>query len=356
MSIVELTSHPFQRFDLAANPDWRGIAIDTADDAFFEDKTRALEVAFKQALDRGGLLGFIHIYIRVTSDLLRRSRNKSVMRSLLKDALFRLVNYYIFVRRRTRPYLAEGGSAYTWQIESHLLAKAQAAAAQQERDNETARDYDLDRDPELQAWVMKNVHPIVQGYVGSPVIKPWAHIRYADADRHGADWAPIYRGHPFAYFHLDEMLYSIPLIIYLNDVEETTGAFSYVEGSDKIKQNWVLRAFHQAVCHGQRIQTHDESDRKKIGSLPSVFRGGDLVGSFTGPEPFSHFNVVRVTGPAGTALISDGFQLVHAGGHPKVGTRNALFIAFRYPLKRIGDVVGRAVAAYWEWRVGQVSS
>src|SRR5207302_9049699 len=141
---------------------WRGIEIDTADDAFFEDKTRALEAAFEQALDRGGLLRFIHTYIRVSSDLLRRSRNKPLMRGLLEDALFRLVNYYIFVRRRTRPYLAERGSAYTWQIEPRLLAKAQAAAAQQERDNETARDYDLDRDPELKDWVMKNVYPIVQ--------------------------------------------------------------------------------------------------------------------------------------------------------------------------------------------------
>jgi hypothetical protein len=283
--------------------------------------------------------------------MVRRRHNDPLMRKLLENALFRLVHYYLFVRRRTRPYLAEKGSAHTWQLDPKIIAKAQAAAAQQERDNETARDYDLDRDPELKKWVMENVHPIVQSYVGSPVIRPWAHIRYADADRHGNDWAHIYRAHPFAYYHLDEMLYSIPLIIYLTDVEENTGAFSYVEGSDKIEQNWVVRSFYQAVCHGQQIQTHKESDLITIGSLPSVFRGGDLVGAFTGPEPFANSHVVRVTGPAGTALISDGFQLVHAGGHPKAGARKALFVAFRYPQKRIGDFAGRAAAAYYRFRL-----
>src|SRR5690348_5473547 len=186
MSLAELTSHPFQLFDLSANRDWQGIEIDTADDAFFEEKASVLEVAFEEALGRGGLLRFAQTYVRVSRDLVQRSQNKLLMRSLLEDALFRLVNYYIFVRRRTRPYLAEKGSAYTWQLDPQLIVKAQAAAAQQERDNEMVRNYDLDDDSELKDWVMENVHPIVQSYVGSPVVKPWAHIRYADADRHGA--------------------------------------------------------------------------------------------------------------------------------------------------------------------------
>src|SRR5262249_43286865 len=160
------------------------------------------------------------------------------------------------------------------------------------------------KDGPLKDWVMKTIYPILRDYVGSAVVKPWAHIRYADASKHGADWVHIYRGHPFTYYHLDEFMYSMPLIIYLNDVEDTTGPFTYVEGSDKIKQNWVMRAFHQAVCHGLKIQTHNDAERKTIGTLPSVFRGGDLVGTFAGQEPFAQFNVVRVTGPAGTALLS----------------------------------------------------
>src|SRR5689334_14376707 len=129
MSLAELTSHPFQPFDLSTNRDWQGIQINTADDAFFEERTRVLEAAFEQALDKGGLLRFVQTYIEVSRDLIQRSQDRLLIRGLLEDVLFRLVNYYIFVRRRTRPYLAEKGSAYTWQLGPRLIAKAQAAAA-----------------------------------------------------------------------------------------------------------------------------------------------------------------------------------------------------------------------------------
>jgi len=49
-----------------------------------------------------------------------------------------------------------------------LIAKAQAAAAEQERDNVTVRDYDLDADPTMKAWVMENVHPSCKA-MSSPV-------------------------------------------------------------------------------------------------------------------------------------------------------------------------------------------
>lgn len=351
MTLADPTTHPFQTYDLRNNPDWQGIAINTADDAYFERQTAALEEAFEQALTRGGFFRFLNTYIRISKDMLRHGGAYPLLRTLLQDALARLVHSYIFVRRRTRPSLATNGSSFVWQIPPSLIAKAQAAAAELERDNVTARDYDLDADPAMKDWVMQNVHPIVQGYVGSKVVKPWAHIRYADAARHGESWAYIYKGHPFAYFHLDELLYSIPLIIYLTDVEATTGAFNYVEGTDKLPQKWVLRSFHQAVCHGSKIMCHSEAERRTIAGLPSVFRGGDLVGTFAGPAPFEKFKIVSVTGPAGTALISDGFQLVHAGGHPQTGARKALFIAFRYPQKRIADIIGKVVTRYWRWSV-----
>lgn len=354
MTVADPNLHPFQAFDLSKIPDWQGIAINTKDDAYFEKQTGALEDAFEQALARGGFFRFLNTYIRISKDMLRHGQAYPLLRTFLQDALARLVHCYIFVRHRTRPWLATNGSSFVWQMPPTLIAKAQAASTELERDNVTARDYDLDGDPALKDWVMTNVHPIVQGYIGSKAIKPWAHIRYADAARHGESWSYIYKGHPFAYFHLDEFLYSIPLIIYLTDVEATTGAFNYVEGTDKLPQNWVLRSFHQAVCHGSKITCHSEAERRTIAGLPSVFRGGDLVGTFAGPAPFEKFKIVRVTGPAGTALISDGFQLVHAGGHPQTGARKALFIAFRYPQKRIADILAAVVTKYWSWRVGRL--
>jgi hypothetical protein len=354
MAIADLTTHPFQAFDLTVNPDWQGIVVNTADDAYFESQTRVLEDAFRHALEHGGFRRFVETYIRVSKDMLGHGRAYPMLRALLQDALARLTHYYIFVRRRTRASLATDGSSYVWQIPPALLAKAQAAAAEQERDNVMVRDYDLGADPAMKAWVMENVYPVVQGYVGSAAVRPWGQIRYADAAKHGELWSYIYDRHPFAYFHLDERLYSLPLIIYLNDVDETTGAFSYVEGTDKIPQNWVLRSFHQAVFHGSNVICHSDADRRTIAGLPGVFHGGDLVGTFTGPERFENFKIVRVTGPAGTALMSDGFQLVHAGGHPKVGARKALFIVFRYPQKRVGDLLAFAISKYWSWRVGSV--
>lgn len=352
MTIADPALHPFQAYDLSSNAEWNGIAVNTADDAFFEQKTRELEDAFRAAIERGGLFKFVGRYIRTSREMLRHADNYPLLRNLLKNALFRLVHYYVFIRHRTRPALAVKGSSYIWHLPPALIAKAQAAAAVQERDNATVRDYDLGGDPALKDWVMQNVHPIIQGYVGTKVVKPWAQIRYADAAKHGDGWSYIYKSHPFAYFHLDELLYSIPLIVYLTDVDATTGAFCYVEGTDKLSQNWVLRAFHQAVYHGSNVTCRTEDERKTIASLPGPFRGGDLVGTFTGPAPFEKAEIVRVTGPAGTALISDGFQLVHAGGHPQVGARKALFVAFRYPQKRIADLIARAIAEYWSWRVG----
>ncbi len=356
MAVVDTTNHPFQSYDLTANPGWQGIAINTTDDAYFERQTGALEDAFRQALARGGFFGFLKTYIRISKDMLRHGGAYPILRTLLQDALARLVHFYIFVRRRTRPSLAVDGSSFVWQLEPSMIAKAQVAAAELERDNVTVRDYDLGADPVLRVWVMKNVHPILQGYVGSKVISPHAQIRYASAEKHGKDWAYIYKSHSFAYYHLDELLYSMPLIIYLTDVEETTGSFNYVEGTDKLPQNWVLRSFHQAVWHGSKILCHSEADRRTIAGLPSVFRGGDLVGTYTGPASFEKFKIVRVTGPAGTALISDGFQLIHAGGHPQEGSRKALFIAFRYPQKRIGDLLSAVVSKYWSWRVGRAAT
>ncbi len=350
MAVTDLTTHPFQIYDFKHNTDWQGIEFWNADNAYFEERTRALDVAFRGAVERGELFRFISIYTYASLEMLHRAKNHSLLLPLLEDALVRLVGYYHFLQSRTRPYLCERESVYSWQIEGPLLAKARNMAVQMERDNVAVQDYDLGTDPALKKWLVKNVQPILRNYVGSTVVWPWAHIRYADAEKHGHGWTHIYRQHRYAYFHLDEVCYSLPLIIYLNDVSEASGPFSYVDRTDKMPQNLVLRAYHQAVCHGCKIMPHAEADRRTLASLPSVFRGGDLVGSFVGPQPFASHKIVPFTGPAGTAVLFEGFQLLHAGGHPTCGSRKALFVAFRFPRKKLGDLIARTCGIVWRSR------
>jgi len=354
MAITDLTRNSFQVFDLEGNVAWRGIEFRNTDNLYFEQQTRLLDVAFRDAVARGGLLRFFRTYTEVSLEMLRRTKGQPLVAHVLEDTLVRLITYYYFLRSRTRPYLCEHASVYSWQLDETLLASARDIAAQMEREDVEVRDYDLSTDPRLKEWVVKNVKPILRNYVGFTVCCPWAHIRYADAARLKEGIANIYRHHDYAYFHLDEVCYSLPLIVYLDDVSETSGPFSYVDGTDKIPQNLVLRAYHQAVCHGCKIMPLQEEDRRTLAGLPSVFRGGDLIGSFTGPQPFASHRVVQFTGRGGMAVLFEGFQLLHAGGHPVRGSRKALFVAFRFPQKRVGDGVARAARIIWRQRAARV--
>jgi hypothetical protein len=124
-----------------------------------------------------------------------------------------------------------------------------------------------------------------------------------------------------------------------------------VDGSDKLPQNYVLRALHQAVGHHCKINPIKPAERALIGRLPGPLRGGDLVGAFTGPAPFEASNVRLATGQAGQVSLFEGFRLTHAGGHPKTKSRKALFVAFRYPTKRIDDVFGWMAGQYGHHKI-----
>jgi hypothetical protein len=259
---VALTGHPFQDFDLRTNKGWAGIDINTSLDEFFEERTRALDVAFRDAVAKGGLLGFVKTYTAISVEMLARADDKALMADLLQDGFARLVRYYLFLRKRQRPWLSGGTSVKSWQLDGALIARAQAAADKQEQDNVMLRDYDLDNDPALKAWAMENMQPLLRGYIGSPVVSPRAAIRYANATLHASKWEMNYRSHAYGDFHLDEYPYSLPLILYLSEVAPENGAFRYVEGTDGIEQNFVLRAFHQAVSHGKKIEPVDPAGKK----------------------------------------------------------------------------------------------
>ncbi|MEE3330740.1 MAG: hypothetical protein VX246_07710, partial [Myxococcota bacterium] len=243
---------------------------------------------------------------------------------------------------KTRSSFETETSICSWDLDPELVRQAAEAAAVQERDAVARRDYDLASDPDLRAWLMANVRPVIEEYVGCRAIEPWGVIRYANASGEGEPWPSYEAKHAYEEFHFDELCYMQRIILYLNDVDEGCGPFLYVDGSDRMEQNLVVRTFHQAV-DACGFDFYTEAGRRSLARLPGLFRGSDIVGRHTGPGPFESSRLVQATGPAGRLILFDGFQLVHAGGFPATATRKALFIAFRFPRKKVGDLAATAV-------------
>jgi len=337
--------HPFQSNALQRDPRWQSVEFNDVANAFFEACARDLEREFRSSVAGGSLRAFVRRYLEVAETMLPRTSESSVLLRLLPDALRRLICYFDYLRLRTRDCLDAQASVLCWDLGEDLVRRAQQAAAEQERDGTARRDYDLRADPELRAWLMSEVRPVVEDYVGIRVGLPQANIRYANSTREGEPWPSYDAVHPYEEFHFDEPCYTQRMILYLNDVDAGCGPFTYVDGSDRMEQSLVVRAFHQAVDHCQ-LDFYDEADRRRIGRLPASFRGGDMVGRFAGPEPFDSHSLLQVTGPAGRLLLYDGFELIHAGGFPEVGMRKAMFIAFRFPRKKLGELAASAVARF----------
>jgi hypothetical protein len=126
--------------------------------------------------------------------------------------------------------------------------------------------------------------------------------------------------------HLDQKK-GITTIVYLTDVSETSGCFSYLDGSHLIPQSPILRALQEVICFDLGLR-HRVDVLK--GGLPACFCGS----SFTVWEPMpaekrqiARQYLTKHTGPAGTSITFVGNMLVHSGGFPIQGERVALFIA-----------------------------
>jgi hypothetical protein len=343
--------HPYQEFDLEKLPSWRHCSFTNDNTRPDENAVNDIETEFQAALIARRLRHFSTVYFRRAREILGRSRWDPLVYDILAEAFSRLVAFYLFLIRRQRTSLAVGGSSVMWRIPPSLLGYARGLADEMEKNRKRVSSYyPLSNDKPLAAWVRENVRPVIESYVGSSAITPHAHIRVVSTDSYSRTWEYMYRDHPYGYYHWDELCYSIPLIVYLDDVTVWDGPYSYVEGSDKVPQNLTIRAFTQAIsCKLLVTDNIDDSHKRKIAALPRIFRGGEMVGSHVDPALFSEQVVRRVTGIAGTATLSDGFSLVHGGGHPSAGRRRALFIAHRYPRKRLLDV-GVAISRKW-WRL-----
>lgn len=125
-----------------------------------------------------------------------------------------------------------------------------------------------------------------------------------------------------SFLHLDEKK-GITTIVYLSDVSAANGAFRYVEGSHEAPISPTLKAFHEFVLNDMKITKHEG-----VMNLPSEFRAG--INYYFWLEPEKQSVIDRFTkiveGPAGTAITFAGNRLLHGGGTPYLGERDALFI------------------------------
>jgi hypothetical protein len=163
---------------------------------------------------------------------------------------------------------------------------------------------------------------------GQDILKTDISVRYA------SEWAEA----PFTCddpSNVDERLLSamhidqkkgITSIVYLSNVNERNGCFSYLEGSELIPQSPTIRAMHEAIQFDLGINTKEKAYAAGIPlnlfgttqcwqNLPKHKR--DLARAF----------LVKHLGPCGTSITFAGNMLVHSGGYPIAGERYALFIA-----------------------------
>lgn len=339
--------NPFQSANLRSLPWWRGIELHDGKNQAFEQLTQELEAAFRKTVEDGRLSCFGKEYRRITGLMAEELPNDAVLQSIIDNAFRRLIAIYCYLRQRTKSLrsFTETGSVAISKIAPHLLSKAIEQADRMQRSGVSHERFNLKSAPDLNRWIFEHYWSSVNKYCGIAVLPiPYAHIRFISSDLHGGEYKHRFRYHHFGSHHYDEDVYSLPLIIYLSDVSQNCGPFEYLSASDKFSHNFVLRAFHQALNHDCQLSSLDDSSFPLMARLPSVFRGGDVFGNLYQPVDFERAGPVTVNGAIGTAIMFDGFNVIHAGGLPSVGARKSLFVNFRFPVAKLRTKVGRLIA------------
>jgi hypothetical protein len=331
--------NPFQSADLQSLPWWQGVALHDEKNQAFEQMTRELEDAYAGAVADGELARFAREYDRVAVDMIERLPGEPVLSTILDHAFRRLVTIYCYLRQRKQsqqPLLAGNTSVVRWQLDPSILSRAIDHADRMEKSCKTHEDFNLRSTPLLRRWIMDNYWPLVRKFCGSVAVPiTYAHVRCMSADKDGGGYRERFRNHRFGNHHFDEDVYSLPLIIYLSEVSPDSGPFEYLSACDQYSQSFVRRAFHQALNHDCLVSSLDAANFPVIARLPSVFRGGDVIGNLYSHAHFENSGPVAVSGGIGTVVLFDGFNVIHAGGLPLQGSRKSLFVNFRFPVAKI---------------------
>jgi hypothetical protein len=315
------------------------VALDDEKNSVFVELTQKLEASFAKAVADGKLTRFSQEYGTVATAMAEQMPGDPLLPAILEHALRRLVTIYCYLRQRRQSQqalLVGKSSVVQWKIEQAVLAKALDQADRMQQAGVTHQKFDLKSSPKLLGWIFGNYWPLVRKFCGPAALPiPNAHVRCLSHDKDGGGYRDRFRHHRFGNHHFDEDVYSLPLIIYLSDVSQSCGPFEYLSACDKYSHSFVLRAFHQALNHDCRISSLDEASFPVIARLPSVFRGGDVIGNLYPQARFEDAGPVSVNGGIGTAILFDGFNVIHAGGLPSEGSRKSLFVNFRFPVAKI---------------------
>lgn len=125
--------------------------------------------------------------------------------------------------------------------------------------------------------------------------------------------------------HFDEKK-GLTSIVYLSDVDERSGCFSYLEDSHLLRQSLTIRTFHETIANDLRIATAEEA--KQHGIPESLFGTLDYGQNLPAAKrEVAKKYLFKHTGPAGTSISFTGNTLLHGGGWPINGERVAMFLA-----------------------------
>jgi hypothetical protein len=212
---------------------------------------------------------------------------------------------------------------------------------------------------------------LAESYIGKPMEFHYAALDHA---HDGQDWYQSCYGDKgintakTVYMHFDADCDIIKAMLYLKDVEDRDGPFSFVTGS----HHWERPRFATAVQRGFDAASNEEFPltedrldylsgyyrprfklaeyRRNHLSLPAALRGsthfGDdlLDGSHLSSALLEQEHVF--TGPAGTVVMFDGSHGIHRGGQTKEGSRWAVQIAFRVSDNKARRSVNRRILRF----------
>jgi len=139
-------------------------------------------------------------------------------------------------------------------------------------------------------------------------------------------------------WHVDPVIKTVKIIIYLCDVEEANGPFHYLKGShllnDSLLDRVVMHA-HRFTFSGKPGWTwfNDEENRRRFAALPAVLQkkntiGADFIDRWDMLDSRSD-RIEVLTGRPGTAALFDPLG-VHRGGQIVSGERTALILIYGY--------------------------
>jgi len=204
-------------------------------------------------------------------------------------------------------------------VSGHLDLSQQTIEANLYRGPETRASYPLRRaNADDLGSLIKDTVATYKAQYGRDIVRTHCTVRFAKPDERQLDVT----GHGvLSDYHNDEYK-GISTIVYLCDVKDENGAFSFIRGSHLVPRSLILSAIHQCVAFDMALTTPHE-----LTSVPLEFRGSPGIGNFIENDKadIAYRFLEIVEGRAGTFATFNGQYLLHRGGKPLSGSRTAVF-------------------------------